>query len=130
MKKKTIVYEEVGEEGSEMSYRYEEAELHECCAVDCAEAGTEFLIVKSWAENRYGAGDERSTHHPVASGYYCMNHMAEKLESLTRRYRTTTDTKTTVDAAANAAVDAATNATATTAANAADDDKSVPKPTI
>jgi hypothetical protein len=117
-----------------MSYRYEEAELHECCAVDCAEAGTEFLIVKSWTDNRYGAGDEKSTHHPVATGYYCMNHMAEKLESLTRRYRTTTSTKTAVDTAADAAVDAAANATANAvaadAANADDNDKSIPKPTV
>jgi hypothetical protein len=117
-----------------MSYSYKEDELHECCAVDCVEAGTEFLIVKSWADNRYGGGDERSTHHPVVSGYYCMNHMGEKLESLTRRYRTTTSTKTAADTAADAAVDAAANATVNVvvadSANADDNDKSIPKPTV
>ena len=114
-----------------MSYSYEEDELHECCAVDCAETGTEFLIVKSLADNRYGGGDERSTHHPVASGYYCMNHMGEKLESLTRRYRTTTSTKTAADAAVDAAANATANVVVADAANADDnDDKSIPKPTV
>jgi hypothetical protein len=75
-----------GEE-EEMSYSYEKKDLHECCAVDCAEAGTEFLVIKSWSDNRYGGKDERSIHNPVSSGYYCRNHMAEKLDSLTRRYR-------------------------------------------
>jgi hypothetical protein len=31
-----------------MSYSREDEDLHECCAVDCAQAGTEFLIIKSW----------------------------------------------------------------------------------
>jgi hypothetical protein len=80
-----------------MSYgREDDEDLHECCAVDCAQAGTEFLIIKSWALNRYGGKDEKTgTHQFVTSGYYCKNHMAEKLESLTRRYRPSNDTGTT-----------------------------------
>ena len=72
-----------------MSYSYEEDDLNECCAVDCEEPGTEFLIVKSWTGVQYGGKNETGgTRSPVTSGYYCRNHMAEKLESLTRRYRT------------------------------------------
>lgn len=82
-----------------MSYSHEDEDLHECCAVDCAQAGTEFLIIKSWALNRYGGKDEKTdttaTNQLVTSGYYCKNHMAEKLESLTRRYRPSSDTGTT-----------------------------------
>ncbi len=81
-----------------MSYSREDEDLHECCAVDCAQAGTEFLIIKSWALNRYGGKDEKTditTNQLVTSGYYCKNHMAEKLESLTRRYRPSSDTGTT-----------------------------------
>ena len=70
-----------------MSSSYEEDDdLHECCAVDCDKPGTELLIMKSWTGSKYG-GKESKTNHPVTSGYYCKNHMAEKLESLTRRYR-------------------------------------------
>jgi hypothetical protein len=70
-----------------MSHRYEEDDdLHECCAVNWDKLGTEFLIVKSWTGSKDG-GKESKTNHPVTSGYYCKNHMAEKLESLTRRYR-------------------------------------------
>ncbi len=70
-----------------MSYSYEEDyDLHECCAVNCDKPGTELLIIKSWSGSKYG-GKESQTNLPVASGYYCKNHMAEKLESLTRRYR-------------------------------------------
>jgi hypothetical protein len=43
--------------------------------------------MKSWTGSKYG-GKESQTNHPVTSRYYCKNHMAEKLESLTRRYRT------------------------------------------
>ncbi len=82
-----------------MSYSHEEDDLHECCAVDCAQAGTEFLTIKSWAFNRYGGKEDEttdtSTNQLVTSGYYCKNHMAEKLESLTRRYRSSSDTGTT-----------------------------------
>ena len=82
-----------------MSYsRDDDEDLHECCAVDCSQAGTEFLIIKSWALNRYGGKDEKTditTNQLVTSGYYCKNHMAEKLESLTRRYRPSSDTGTT-----------------------------------
>lgn len=80
-----------------MSYSHEEDDLHECCAVDCAQAGTEFLTIKSWAFNRYGGKDEKTdtTNQLVTSGYYCKNHMAEKLESLTRRYRPSSDSGTT-----------------------------------
>jgi hypothetical protein len=60
--------------------------LHEYCAANCDKLGTELLIVKSWTGSKYG-GKESKTNHPVTSGYYCKNHMAEKLESLTRRYR-------------------------------------------
>ncbi len=60
--------------------------MHECCAVNCDKPGTEGLIMKSWSGSKYG-GNERQTDHPVASGYYYKNHMVEKLESLTRRYR-------------------------------------------
>lgn len=82
-----------------MSYIHEEDDLHECCAVDCAQAGTEFLIIKSWALNRYGGKDEKTdtTNQLVTSGYYCKNHMAEKLESLTRRYRPSSDTAGTTN---------------------------------
>ena len=81
-----------------MSNSREDEDLHECCAVDCAQAGTEFLIIKSWALKRYGGKDEKTdttTNQLVTSGYYCKNHMAEKLESLTRRYRPSSDTGTT-----------------------------------
>ena len=81
-----------------MSYSREDEDLHECCAVDCAQAGTEFLIIKSWAPKRYGGKDEKTdttTNQLVTSGYYCKNHMAEKLESLIRRYRPSSDTETT-----------------------------------
>ena len=81
-----------------MSYSREDEDLHECCAVDCAQAGTEFLIIKPWALNRYGGKDEKTditTNQLVTGGYYCKNHMAEKLESLTRRYRPSSDTGTT-----------------------------------
>lgn len=75
------------EEGSEMSYSYEENELHECCAVDCGEPGTELLVIKSWSTDRYGGKDQQDkTHHPVASGYYCKNHMTKKLRLLAKRY--------------------------------------------
>jgi hypothetical protein len=69
-----------------MSYSNEENDLHECCAVDCDKPGTELLIMKSWTGSKYGA-KESQTNHPVTSGYYCKNHMHEKLESLARRYR-------------------------------------------
>jgi hypothetical protein len=76
------------EEGSEMSYSYEEGEdLHECCAVDCDKPGTELLITKSWTGVQYG-GKENKTNCPVTSGYYCKNHIAKKLELLlAKRYR-------------------------------------------
>jgi hypothetical protein len=72
-----------------MSYSYQEDEvdeLHECCAVNCDKPGTELLKMKSWTGSKYG-GKESQTNHPVSSGYYCKDHMAEKLESLIRRYR-------------------------------------------
>jgi hypothetical protein len=79
-----------------MSYSHEEDGLHECCAVDCVQAGTEFLMIKSRALNRYRRKDKTTdTNHLVTSGYYCKNHMAEKLESLTRRYKPSSDTGTT-----------------------------------
>ena len=74
-----------------MSYNYEQDYLHECCAVDCDKPGTELLIMKSWTGSKYG-GKESQTNHPVTSGHYCKNHMAEKLESLTRRYRSNSST--------------------------------------
>ncbi len=83
-----------------MSHSHGEGDdLHECCAVNCAQAGTEFLIIKSWALNQYGGGkgETTGTHHPVVSGYYCRNHMAEKLESLTRRYKPSSDSGTAAD---------------------------------
>ena len=72
-----------------MSDSYEEDEdLHECCAVDCDNPGTEFLVVKSWTGVQYGRNNETGgTQSPVTSGYYCRHHMAKKLQSLTRRYR-------------------------------------------
>ena len=74
------------EEGSEMSYSYEEGEdLHECCAVDCDKPGTELLITKSWTGVQYG-GKENKNNCPVTSGYYCKNHIAKKLELLAKRY--------------------------------------------
>jgi hypothetical protein len=80
-----------------MSYSYEEDDLHECCAVDCDKPGTELLIMKSWTGVRYG-GKESQTNCPVTSGYYCKSHMAGKLESLTRRYRSSSsDTGTSAD---------------------------------
>jgi hypothetical protein len=86
-KKTTMVISRGRKRGSEMSYSYEEDyDLHECCAVNCDKPGTELLIMKSWSGGKYG-GKESQTDHPVASGYYCKNHMAEKLESLSRRYR-------------------------------------------
>ena len=86
-KKTTMVISRGRKRGSEMSYSYEEDyDLHECCAVNCDKLGTELLIVKSWTGSKDG-GKESKTNHPVTSGYYCKNHMAEKLESLTRRYR-------------------------------------------
>jgi hypothetical protein len=77
------------EEGSEMPYSYEEGEdLHECCSVDCDKPGTELLITKSWTGVQYGGKNETGgTRSPVTSGYYCRNHIAEKLESLAKRYR-------------------------------------------
>ncbi len=82
------LYHELVEEGSEMAGGYEEQnnDLNECCALDCNRPGTELLIMKSWIGSKYG-GDESQTNHPVIGGYYCRNHMADKLESLTRRYR-------------------------------------------
>jgi hypothetical protein len=68
-----------------MSYSYEEDDLHECCAVDCDKPGTELLITKSWTGTRYG-GKENRDRFPVISGYYCKDHMANKLESLAKRY--------------------------------------------
>jgi hypothetical protein len=71
-----------------MSYSHEEDDdLHECCAVNCDKPGTELLIMKSWTGSKYGGKESPSNNHPVASGYYCKNHMAVKLESLIRRYR-------------------------------------------
>jgi hypothetical protein len=84
-----------------MSYSYEENELLECCAVDCVDPGTEFLVIKSWSNNRYGGKDQQDRHRLVTSGYYCENHMAEKLESLTRRYRPSSSTKTTTTTTAD-----------------------------
>ena len=70
-----------------MSYSYEENEdLHGCCAANCDKLGTELLIMKSWTGSRYG-GKEGQTNRPVTSCYYCKNHIVEKLESVTRRYR-------------------------------------------
>ena len=82
-----------------MSYTYEEDnDLHECCAVNCDSPGTELLILKSWTGSKYGGKESQTNHHPVTSGYYCKSHMAEKLESLTRRYRTR-ETSSDADAA-------------------------------
>ncbi len=86
-KKENNGYIKRQEKRSEMSYSYEEDnDLHESSAANCDKLGTEFLIVKSWTGSKY-EGKESKTNRPVTSGYYCKNHMAEKLESLTRRYR-------------------------------------------
>jgi hypothetical protein len=70
-----------------MTYSYEKEDLHECCAVDCNEAGTELLILRAWTGTRYGGTNETGgTHFPVTSGYYCRDHMAKKLGSLAKRY--------------------------------------------
>ncbi len=69
-----------------MSYRYEDNDdLHECCAVDCDKPGTDLLIMKSWTGSKYGGKDSK-TNYPIASGYYCKDHLAKKLESLAKRY--------------------------------------------
>ena len=71
-----------------MSYSYEDNDLHDCCAVNCDKPGTEFLILKLWTGVQYGGKNETGgTQSPVTSGYCCRDHMAEKLGSLTRRYR-------------------------------------------
>ncbi len=90
-----------------MSQSYEEDnDLHVCFAVNCDKRGTELLILKSWTGSKYG-GKESQTNHPVSSGYYCKNHLAEKLESLTKRYSISgtssdADTATDVNLAATA----------------------------
>jgi hypothetical protein len=69
-----------------MTFGYEEEDLHECCAIDCEEAGKHLLILKEWTGARYGGKTETGTKVPVASAYYCRNHMAKKLELLASRY--------------------------------------------
>jgi hypothetical protein len=69
-----------------MTDRYLEEDLHECCAVDCREAGKHLLILKEWTGTRYGGKTETGTQFPVTSAYYCRNHMARKLELLASLY--------------------------------------------
>jgi hypothetical protein len=51
------------------------------------EDATEFLMVRAWTGDAYGGITDTGTVMPITTGYYCRNHMAEKLDSLTRRYR-------------------------------------------
>ncbi len=68
-------------------YEQQNNDLYKCCAIDCDRPGTELLIMKSQTGGKYGREQESQSNHSVISGYYCKNHMAEKLESLTKRYR-------------------------------------------
>ena len=69
-----------------MTDGYLDGDLHECCAVDCREAGKHLLILKEWTGTQYGGKAETGTQFPVTSAYYCRNHLAKKLELPANRY--------------------------------------------
>ena len=70
-----------------MTDGYRDEDLHECCAVDCREAGKHLLILKEWT----------GTQFPVTSAYYCRDHLAKKLELLANRYASNNDYETEKD---------------------------------
>jgi hypothetical protein len=76
-----------------MTDGYLDGDLHECCAVDCREAGKHLLILKEWTGTQYGVKTEIGTQFPVTSTYYCRNHMARKLELLANRCGSNDDYK-------------------------------------
>jgi hypothetical protein len=80
-----------------MTDGYPDQDLHECCAVDCIEAGKHLLILKEWTGTQYGGKTETGTQFPVTSAYYCRNHMARKLELLANRYASNDDYETEKD---------------------------------
>ena len=74
-----------------MTDGYTEEDLHQCCAVECKEAGKHLLILKQWTGTQYGGKTDTGTQFPVISAYYCRNHLAKKLELLANRYGSNDD---------------------------------------